>query len=372
MNITIKKIILILLIPFFKIINLFNFSRTKEQAVVVFYIGKLGDIVCASTIFPNIKNKDKNKKLIFIGRVPFIDILNNNLYLDEAIGFKNDKESMSLKWVWQTCKKLSKYKINLYYNLISNFSGGILGIYLVAAKRLTITSRQDNKSTAIINIFYKKYQFNYDKKIKLFYLDVLKDNGYKIINKKNQLFFNNLSDEIIDDLKKINSKNEITLGIVVGSGKDFKFWPKEHWVDLCDKLCQQKKATIIFFGGPGDEPDIKYVTDKIINKHYLVVNKPISHLPYYLKKCDIFVSVDTGLLYIADALNIPVVNIMGTCNEITQSPENIYRLISNSKYCDKFMYAPAEPVYHLRANEIKKCYSSITPDKVIRAINDLL
>jgi ADP-heptose:LPS heptosyltransferase len=79
-----------------------------------------------------------------------------------------------------------------------------------------------------------------------------------------------------------------------------------------------------------------------------------------------------GVNYISDVLGVPTVNIMGTCDQTTQAPENNCRLVTNPELCRPFMKTPAEPYYSKLGAEIEKCYQSITPETVLAVCEEFI
>lgn len=103
---------------------------------------------------------------------------------------------------------------------------------------------------------------------------------------------------------------------------------------------------------------------------FLILDRPLNILPHYLKSCNLFVSVDTGLMYIADALKVPVVDILGPCDDNNQRPENNYCLVTDRAVCRpqcKMLYSA-----EINLDEVKTCFLALTPEMVFSACQELL
>lgn len=371
---SIKKFIFFILIILLKLTSLFICKRKKDKINVVFFTGKLGDDVCLTPFFENLKKYLVNEKLFFIGHGPFADILNHNPYIDKKITFGSPRIKESLTWFLKTFFYLNKFQINYYFNLMPDFNGAVLGLALSSRHRHTIDLYFIGKSQKIINSFYKKHNFEYNQRLKDFYLEILEKSGVPIITNKNRLYFPEKRISYIESFFKQNnlSDNKLIIGVTVNSGKSFKEWPASYWVELINKLIKEKNAKIVFFGSQREVEITNQLVNEINEKTYKILNASIKDLPYYLKRCDLFVSVDTGLLYIADAIKVPVVAIMGTCDETQQGPENNYSLVTNPKSCIKFMRTPLDPSFRLRSKEVEECFKSITPEMVLEQCEKIL
>jgi ADP-heptose:LPS heptosyltransferase len=373
MKIDFKKPLLFLLIPFFQLGNLFFSHRQKSVANIIFHSGKLGDLVCATALFKAIKEARPQEKLIVVVRQPFVDILENNPYLDKKITFQNEKDLENLPWLVKNWRQLNQFQINHYFNLMGNFLGSVLGLCFKAKKRINFSSCYDSRSQRFINIFYQTKKFAYDKQIKEYYFDLFQTLHITVQDHKNQLFFNAPTPvEVTDFFQRKNlAPQNLIIGISVTSGKEFKRWPDEYWVELSKKLDAELNAKIIFFGTPNELATIKKISAQLPFKTFILTGVPLAQLPYYLQKCHLFISVDTGPLYIADALQVPVVDIMGPFSEINQRPENNYRLVIKRRPNDKIILTPT-PSAHYQPTEIINIFSQTKPADVFLVCRELL
>lgn len=368
-----KRILLLVVFPVFRFLSLLN-RQKRPQARVIFFSGKLGDLVCLSSIFKNLKHNYPEEKTILVAKSPFVEILANNPFLDQMVVFGSDKEPREFRWLLKQWYFLRKFKISAYFNLNNNFEGNILGLYLLAKERITLSFAHEGLFQKLVNIFYQRDFFHYDMRIKDFYLKMLEKRGAAIIDNRNQLYFNGPTPAEVEEYfqKESINPNDLVIGVSVTSGKEFKRWPDGHWIKLVQSLIEKYQAKVIFFGTSGEVSKIEEIRKGVARKTFAVINPPLEVLPHYLKKCRLFVSVDMGVNYISDALGVPTINIMGTCDKVTQAPENNCHLVTNPEFCRPFMKTPAEPHYPKFKEEIEKCYQLITPEQVLPVCEKIL
>ncbi|MFA6593812.1 MAG: glycosyltransferase family 9 protein [Candidatus Buchananbacteria bacterium] len=367
---SIRKIFLLPLAFFLRFLGRFYFRKKRGRAIVVFYTGKLGDMVCLTPILEALKDNDREAKLIVCARSKFLDIWRNNPFIDEKIGFVHEREAGGVKWLLKQWRFLSRFEIAAYFNLVNNFEGGILGLTLPALKSYLVTTRLDGRLSRLLYPYYSTKDYKFDRPIKEFYFELLREAGFSVKNKSNRLFFPDVCQEA-DDFSRLNSLSGRTVvGIVISSGKDYKVWPKDYWIKLIQKIHAEYQSVFLLFGLQEEEEYLEQIRRATGGEIHLILGKNLDILPYYLKKCHLFISVDTGLLYIADALSVPVVDILGPCDDNNQRPENNYRLVTDRQVCRP----QCRMLYNADINiaEVRACFSAITPDQVLNACRELL
>ncbi|MBI3397810.1 MAG: glycosyltransferase family 9 protein [Deltaproteobacteria bacterium] len=164
------------------------------------------------------------------------------------------------------------------------------------------------------------------------------------------------------------------VGLAVTSGNRLKEWGAENISALTDKLITELGVKIILIGSEKDSD----VSDKIltmVEKKNMVVNAvgrlSLSELPALIERLSFFVGVDTGVIYMADALNIPLVDIAGPSDMEDQRPTGKKVFIIQKKLscvpCSHTFKAP----YNCRYGH-RKCITDITIEEVFEGVSKLL
>jgi heptosyltransferase II len=104
---------------------------------------------------------------------------------------------------------------------------------------------------------------------------------------------------------------EKILGIHVGSGKTknlrFKRWPIENYVALIPRLLQRDRALRIWlFGGPEEREDHEGILREAKSERVSVApSKSLRQAAALIRKCQVFLSVDSALMHLAAAAKVP-------------------------------------------------------------------
>jgi lipopolysaccharide heptosyltransferase II len=107
-------------------------------------------------------------------------------------------------------------------------------------------------------------------------------------------------------------KTDKLLVIHPGASCPSKIWPSERFAEVADRLMEKYGFKVLLIAGP---KDIKIAQEVIKKMRHPAVNlagkTSVSQLATILKKCQLFISNDSGPVHIASAVGIPVISIFG-------------------------------------------------------------
>lgn len=114
-------------------------------------------------------------------------------------------------------------------------------------------------------------------------------------------------------------EGERVVALMPGSNMIIKRWPMDKWIELDRHLSEQGLKTILFCDKL-DSPQEKAFARA--GSSALPVFTQLDNVAGLLARCDLVVSVDTGLLHMAGALDIPWVGLFGPTNPAVTGPYN--------------------------------------------------
>lgn len=203
------------------------------------------------------------------------------------------------------------------------------------------------------------------------YLDLLKISGIKIENSNTELWTDKVSDEKIKGiLSNISGKKVL---IQAYSRFSQKNWLDEYWIKVVKYLSNQCGAQVFYAGGKKDSYegiDSEVRGAVTIQPVDMCGKLSIPETISLIKEMDLVVGIDSGLIHMAAALNIPSILLHG--------PTSLLRWVPRSESCKvlsrKFSCSPcclqSGAKKHCK-NKIPECMEFLTPDIVIKAINDI-
>ncbi|MBI4722153.1 MAG: glycosyltransferase family 9 protein [Candidatus Stahlbacteria bacterium] len=169
-----------------------------------------------------------------------------------------------------------------------------------------------------------------------------------------------------------NKTNRIGMQIGVSGANDWKEWDVLKFGELANKLISQYGVKVVLLG---DEKAIEKgkMIENISNGQVLnLINKTsIIETAEIIKRCKLFISNDSGLMWVAQAVGTPVVAIYGPTDYRRTGPIGLQdKIISKSLPCSPCYKSPIDYVKVARCKN-RECLASITTQEVMNGITSL-
>jgi len=163
------------------------------------------------------------------------------------------------------------------------------------------------------------------------------------------------------------------LGIIPGAEYGpAKCWPVENFIETANQLINNHQVHIFLLGGPNDVKTANKITSKLPAGHTtnLTGKTSLAKLVRVLSDCDVILSNDSGPMHVAAATGTPVVVPFGSTSPDLTGPglpkdaTSSHQMLRTDAGCS--------PCFLRKCPIDSRCLKSITPDKVIRAIERVL
>jgi heptosyltransferase-2 len=201
-----------------------------------------------------------------------------------------------------------------------------------------------------------------------YYLGLIEALGWHVEGSEPSLFLNEvdiesaslmLSSRGIEDCRLIVGLNP---GATYGSAKR---WPEERFATIGDRAAERWNAQVILFGS-STEREIGLSVSQLM--HHDPINlcglTTLGQAMALIKRCNFFLTNDSGLMHIAAAFHVPLVAIFGPTNHVTTGPmSRNATIVRHSIECSPCLKQIC-PLDH-------RCMLSIEPDEVWDAMESL-
>lgn len=102
------------------------------------------------------------------------------------------------------------------------------------------------------------------------------------------------------------------IGINPGGDRSNRRWPGAKFAAAARVLMDLTGARILIFGGPGEEAIAAAIQEALNGTAVNLAGRlSLRQLPYFISRCDLLITNDSGPMHIAAALDVPVVAVFG-------------------------------------------------------------
>jgi len=149
----------------------------------------------------------------------------------------------------------------------------------------------------------------------------------------------------------LDNQNSTKIGLSISAGNKSKTIPSAIWKRIFDVL-EGLNCTYYVFGPKSEQVWLDDLNREVGAQEdivSLVGELPLEDVPFAISKMDFYIASDSGNVYIADALGVPIVLIYGPCCIAEQRPLGNVLLIGSKEYEKSYIFEA--PYYFDRSRE---------------------
>jgi len=342
--------------------------KGEFQRILIVRTDRIGDVLLSTPVIKALRGAYPNAYIAMMVSPYAKDIVDSNLYLDEVIIY--DKDSQHKKWrrSIKFALSLKKKKFDLAIVLHPTNRVHLVTFFAGIPKRVGY-----DRKMGFLLTDRRKHSKQLGEKQELEYsLDLVR---YLGIEPKDKTLFMPIrpeSEKWADELFKIEGikRTDKLLAIHPGASCPSKIWPSERFAETADRLTEKYSFKVLVIAGPKDMHAAQEVLKNMRHPALNLAGKiSVSQLASVLKRCQLFVSNDSGPVHIASAVGTPVISIFGR-NQKGLSPLRWGPVGER----DKILHKEVGCIECLAHNCIKDfaCLKAITIDDVVVAADEIL
>lgn len=341
--------------------------RGNFKRILIVRTDRIGDVLLSTPVIKALRDSYPNAYIAVMVSPYAKDIVDGNPYLDEVIIYDKEGKHKSWRRSLKFAQNLKNKRFDLALllhptnraHLVTFFSGIPRRIGYGRNFRFLLTDRLKHAKQ-----LGQKHELEYA-------MDLVRCLG---IEPKDKILFMPIkpeSERWVEELFKREGikASDSLLALHPAASCPSKVWPNERFAQVADKLVQQYGFKVLVICGPKDlalaEGVIKQMRSLAIN---LSGKTSVSQLASVLKRCNLFISNDSGPVHIAAAVGTPVISIFGR-NQAGLSPA---RWGPTGKK-DKILHKEVGCIECLAHNCVKEftCLKAITVDDVVKAVESM-
>lgn len=290
---------------------------TSQIRILIFpQMNRVGDLVCATPVFRAIKKKYPQSHVAILISKKALGIVKYNPRIDEIIihnssGFVKRIRKGNFQWGFILTNR-AEPSVLAFLGLIPH------RVKTVVADRSRAEYFTDWLNTDTIEYLHNTY-------LPRHYLMMLERIGIIDAEEKKEVFLSPQGEKKADELFSVHrfTERDTIVGISVTAGNSIKEWGDAKFKELAHRLIEEKRVKIFFIGAKRDEMRIDNILRHFDRTStFKAVDFALDELPSLLKRLTLFVSVDTGPIYICHALGVPLVDIIGPMDPREQPPND--------------------------------------------------
>lgn len=351
-----------------------NKNIKDPKKIIVMQTAKLGDMVCATPMFRAIKEKYPQAEVFVIGNNINKELLSGNPDVDGYFVYKNN--------FLELVREIKKEKIDFACDTNPNLFG--LAILYLAGIPLIAVPVIENGFSPVETRLYKILRKlavavphrmgNYAPRE---YLRLLEPIGIFSNDTKKHIYFSKQAEVKIEKFlagNNINAENDFLIGISPSVGNKIKEWDTSKFAQLANYISSQYNSVVVITGGSGDVERSKEMLERLRSNTKFIDTTGLLNLDdlkAIISILSLFISVDTGPMYIAEAFDVPTIDIVGPMDENEQPPKGEKnKIVKLDKRKQPAIHIMNSSDYDYK--EARRQIEEITVDMVIEKLEEIV
>lgn len=343
-------------------------SRRKGRIkkILIVPTSKLGDFISQLPFLSAVRNKYAEAKISVL-------LFNSDLqgFIDPSFEQIIAPQGLSPFWQFlQTVKGILSRKFDAVYTLPWGARLDFLSCFSLIPRRFGIYSEDIPFFSRMIRYFFCREKVEYTRGA--FSTSVYQ----KLANAENASLERRVrvktewTESMEGKIRHLDFKSSQLAGIIIGCGNKLKLFSSEKWARISDHL-KRRGFEVCLIGSPADkalaDDVIRHTESALIDTTGIFA---LTELAAFFERLSFVIGVDSGPLYLAHAVGVPVFDIAGPCDTGEQLPKENAIAIKPKVGCAPCSYVIGTERFCRFGT--RRCLEDLTPDDVIKTIDKWL
>ncbi|HDK81266.1 MAG TPA: glycosyltransferase family 9 protein [Nitrospirae bacterium] len=360
-----------LLYPFIYLIILLKRKKGFERILVI-QTAKIGDMICSTPVFREIKKRYPSAHLTLLIDPVTKGVIEKNPHIDKITTIRT-KDFKGLAGKVRLSGLIRKGNYDAAVCLNPNVPYALSLFWGLVPLRISVMPDFAGITFKLAAVFFTHLEKHVRGKMVIeTYMQMLRKIGVESSDISKDVYMSEGADIMVRDL--LGSIGKPLTGIAISSGNKMKEMEAEKITALVNKLLDNTGTYIALIGSGQDRDKAESLCGSFSHKERVIntVGKfSLTELPALLKRLSLFIGVDSGITYMADALSVPLINVAGPADMQDQRPTNEYAIIMREKIpCVPCSHAFRSP-YSCRL-KTRECITSVSVEEIFSAANKIL
>lgn len=356
----------------------------QEDSFVVFQTAKLGDMICTTPVFREIKRAYPASRLGVVIHQATRPLLKNNPHIDEIIEF-DPRLYRGVAGKIRFAFALRKRGYSSALILMPNAANILAAFWALIPKRVCVYPNFTGPTLRRLLTLNTHLEYHGEGRMAMeTYLGALREFGIKNCEMQKEVYAPKEADAKAAAFLKDAGP---FAGVAPGTANAMKEWGREKFLELSKRIFGETTATVVVLGSEKE----RAVGEEIVGACQASGGAPplqaregrrrainacgafsLEEAPALLKRLSVVIGVDTALIYMADALGVPAIDIAGPCDMNDQRPVGRGSVIIQKKGlpcvpCSHTFRVP----YECREGH-RRCVADVTVEEVFSAVEKII
>ncbi len=359
---------------FYPLLSLITFLKRKRtfNNIVVIQTAKIGDMICSTAVFREIKKKYSGAHLTLIADPVSKGLLVDNPNINELITITtSDYRGFMGKLKLSRLIRRGEYDAAICLNPNMPYAIALLW-GLVPVRASVMPDFSGTTFNLASGLFTHIERHIRGSQVSETYVRMLRAIGIKSSDITKEVYKSDGADTKV--LRLLNGISKPVVGIAVSSGNRLKELGEEKVTRLVDELADNMDICVALIGSVQDNHAAEAIMKAVRSREKVIDTTgklKLNELPALIERVSLFIGVDTGITYMADALSVPLINISGPADMADQKPlGNKCIIIQKEISCVPCSHAFKAP-YNCERGD-RACITSVTVQEISGAAKKLL
>ena len=304
-----------------------GYDKKRPRILVIPQFTRIGDLVCATPVFRAIKLAYPDAYLAVLVTNRTAPIIKNNPRVDRIITFK------SIDFCSRVLPEVRRERFDWSFNLSASAVGTLVSLYGFIPHRVKLTRRPRPLAEILADCLNTEaVRYEHHTYLPGYYLKMLRSLGIQNPEEVQEVFSTPEGDRKAAEFLRMHSVGEkdLLVGISITANNKIKEWGDEKFAEVTRHLLERYSAKVAILGSKKDEARIdiflrRFNTNPQMNTNpriFKAVDFSLEELPSFMKRLNLYIAVDTGPIYIAHALKVPLIDIVGPVDPREQPPKD--------------------------------------------------
>jgi heptosyltransferase-2 len=343
-----------------------QFRQDSVAKVLIRSVNWIGDAVMTTPAIAMIREHFSNAEITVLANEMVSQLLLHHPGIDRIITFERGGKHRGVAGRLRLAAELRKHAFNLAIIFPNSFDAAV--VPWLAGIPARIGKCSDGR-TLLLNGRYRAEKKSPPRHEVEYYLNLMRHFGITGSQTPLQLFITSEEEKRATALLAEYGiqPEDFVLGINPGASYgSAKRWYPDRFAQVALRLTKQWQAKIVIFGGPGETAIAADIEKNLEGNAVNLAGKTsVRELMALIRRCNFFITNDSGPMHIAAAFDVPLVAVFGSTDHTGTSPYSSHSVVvrNTSVECTpcKLRECPTD----------HRCMTTVTVDAVAGAALEL-